>query len=58
MRPLLLALALTGCTDLIGPTDPAYEDECVLYVPEGEPIRIPVEMLERCESVEVREVVF
>lgn len=55
---LLLVLALASCTDLIGPTDPAYEDECVLYVAEGEPIQIPVEMLDRCESVEIRVVEF
>lgn len=58
MKSLLLALALAGCTDLIGPTDPTYEEECVLYVVEGEAIQIPVEMLERCESVEIRGVVF
>ena len=25
-------IVLVGCSDLIGPEDPRYEDECVVYV--------------------------
>lgn len=28
----LMAIALTGCTDLLGPEDARYEEECVVYV--------------------------
>lgn len=54
MRAALLLLVLCGCTDLIGPMDPAYEEECVFYIAEGEAAQIPIDVLERCESIEVR----
>ena len=53
MKRLLLALALLGCTDPLGPGDPGFDDECVVYIADGEPIEIPEEMVERCESIEV-----
>lgn len=28
----LVVTALTGCVDLLGPEDPRYEAECVVYV--------------------------
>ena len=55
MKRLLLAavVALVGCTELIAPEDPRYEELCVIYVAENASAEIPKEVLDRCESVEI-----
>lgn len=57
MRKLTLvvaALALVGCREsafLLGPEDPSFEEECTLYVGEGETATITRWQLEHCEAI-------
>lgn len=53
-RSLLAALFLIGgCTDLIGPEDPRYEELCVIYVAENASANVPKEAWDRCLSVQI-----
>lgn len=53
-RLLFAALVMTaGCTDLIAPEDPLYEEMCVVYVAENQNAEIPKEVFDRCVSVSI-----
>lgn len=63
----IAALCLGGCSDLIGPDDPRYEDECVVYVAaDASPPQIKNAIMEqlsgdqraRCRPPHVRRVSF
>ena len=60
-------LGIAGCTDLIGPEDPRYEDECIVYVhadasrPQIKSAimeQLSVEQRARCRPPHVRRVSF
>ena len=57
MRRLLFAALVmmmsVGCTDLIAPEDPQYEEMCVVYVAENQSAEIPKEVFDRCVSVSI-----
>lgn len=60
MRRLMLAalVAAAGCTELIAPDDPRYDDMCVIYVAEDQGAEISKEMFDRCETLEIMVVRF
>ena len=56
-------IVLVGCSDLIGPEDPRYEDECVVYVSAPDIKHAIMEQLSgdqraRCRPPHVRRVSF
>ena len=55
MKRLLFSalFVVAGCTDLIAPADPQYEDVCVIYVAEDGRAEIPKAVFEQCDSVSV-----
>lgn len=51
---LLLILLLIACDySLIGPADPMFEEECTVYISEGETVDVPREKWERCVSIQM-----
>ncbi|MEM7415619.1 MAG: hypothetical protein AAF389_09010 [Gemmatimonadota bacterium] len=63
----MAAVGLSGCSDLIGPDDPRYEDQCVVYVhADASPPQIKTAIMEqlsgeqraRCRPPHVRRVSF
>ena len=55
MKRILLAavVAIGGCTDLIAPEDPMYEELCVIYVAENASTNVPKDVWDRCLSVQI-----
>ena len=49
-----IVIGLFACTpDLLGPSDSAWQEECVVWVTPDEPVIITRAMFDRCESLQV-----
>lgn len=49
----VLSLAAGCSSDPLGPEDPGYDEECTVYVTDGEYAEIPTSLWKRCEPVRI-----